>query len=73
MMIDWEKFRLEDQTGSIDLVAAYQYLVYDKLTIPQKNPKNAIGYLHLVQDLQPITSRQVAATVLATAIGMGDM
>lgn len=55
-MINWNRYK--DRAGQINLVDAYKGLV--------KQPdEDAIKYLNRVTALQPIYSRQIAASILA--------
>jgi len=58
--MDWERHRRPD--GSIDLYSAWQ-----SLPGKAKTPNHVGRYLSLVEQLQPINSRQGAAIAIATA------
>lgn len=59
MKIDWEEFRNEDK--SIDLVSATEFYLdlHDRFL-----HKDGKEYLKILQEIQPIYSRQVAAIVV---------
>lgn len=74
MRIDWDSFRKED--GSINLPSMFNTLnslvsVEQQLDYVTMDTMSA--YLSIVSTIRPITSRQVAAVALASAMFMGKM
>lgn len=65
--VDWEGYREETlgYVGIIDVEQAYKDIEYVKV---RGDSIVAISYIRLTQKLQPIRSRQVAASVLAQAL-----
>lgn len=64
MLVDWSKHRRPN--GSINLVAAFRE--GENGALPPAIRVRAEGLLELVENMQPIESRQVAAVAIATTI-----
>ena len=62
--MDWDSYRRFDE--SINLVEAFRDRCTAGLSAGQKDL--AFGYLSRIEEMQPISSRQVAAQAIATAI-----
>lgn len=60
--MDWDRYRRDDYT--IDLVKAFKVIYGDDKAI---NHERAQSYLGMVEQLQPVRSRQTAAVAIAGA------
>lgn len=67
--INWQSFRIPPEYRSIQLVLAYKYICHKNNLIAHEA---GVEYLRRVMEMQPIISRQVAASAIASAIYMED-
>lgn len=67
-LIDLDDFR--DRSGTIDLRGALNDHRHSEMLTPDGHSV-AVAYLNLIEEMQPIRSRQAAAIAVATAIHLG--
>ncbi len=69
--MDWDKYR--DEAGHIDLVRVFQSIINGYPTATNEDVRKGYEYIRTVVSLQPIRSRQVAATVIAYSLSLSQV